>query len=606
MDTSGAATARARSAGGTPEAKRPPPREVLRTAVSGSAAPSVPTDEDLKKMIVETHAAYERDKGWLQGVADAVTDHASTLDTLTAEVKKMQASLNLNDTKVKEVVTGVAQDLERTKKEAEACFAKEQKDLNQLAQEVQARVADLEKRATADLETKLNNADQAFSQALTTMVEHDIKIKTLHDTMQRSLHEIKELQQRPQQQQQPGQTQAWNGRRETDPWQQQQQRPQQSQDHWWQPQSTAELRQQPVQQQGLPGPGQQQAQEAQQPQQNWPAQQPQQSWPAQQPQQNWPANAWGGNQQGGTNWKPYDEKFAQSSDNQYDGISNGHTWRRNMANYLIGHLPDAERVLTWAEAQQGQTITMDMLNNSWPVLRTEAAPAVVARHIWNFLNLNLTKDAKVKFKNVERLNGADAWRKITTDISSKSEPRRITLMRKVTSPSQVTKLADTMMGVERWEDDHTSYVESGGMPFSDDQRKGILMGMLPTQVSNQLIWKSADFRNYGELREHVGATLDMIGQLPGTHGHPAHLVEHTDYQDASEYPSEVETFSLDRVPAGTPPEEVLALYNRWQNRKPGGGKGGGKGGGGKGGPPTRKKEDMSCVNCGKKGHAASE
>ena len=287
----------------------------------------------------------------------------------------------------------------------------------------------------------------------------------------------------------------------------------------------------------------------------------------------------------------YDERFAQAAENQYDGITNGQQWRRNTLNYLVGHCPDAEKLLMWAEAQQGHTVTIDMMNNAGPMLQMTLPPAVVARHVWTFLSLNLTKDAKVKFNNVERLNGADAWRKITMDISSKTESRRLVLMRKINNPGAVAKLTDAMMHVERWEQDHADYVECGGTSFTDEQRKGILMSIIPEQAANQLIWKIGEFRTYGALREHLRTTIDMIQMGSGK---PTHLLE----EGAKACPQlgDAQAFSLDEIPPGAAPEEVLALYNKWQNRRQGGPRTG----------PTRPKSDMSCINCGKKGHAAAE
>ena len=51
-------------------------------------------------------------------------------------------------------------------------------------------------------------------------------------------------------------------------------------------------------------------------------------------------------------------------------------------------------------------------------------PQRLSRELWGYPNLSLTGNAKLAFKNVEKGNGFDAWRRVAVPILPRSEARR--------------------------------------------------------------------------------------------------------------------------------------------------------------------------------------
>ena len=70
-------------------------------------------------------------------------------------------------------------------------------------------------------------------------------------------------------------------------------------------------------------------------------------------------------------------------------------------------------LLPWAESAQAQTITeahITAVASSDVCLDND--PQRLSRELWGYLNLALTGNAKLAFKNVEKGNGFDAWRRV--------------------------------------------------------------------------------------------------------------------------------------------------------------------------------------------------
>ena len=67
------------------------------------------------------------------------------------------------------------------------------------------------------------------------------------------------------------------------------------------------------------------------------------------------------------------------------------------------------------------------------------------------MNLALTGSAKLAFRNVEKGNGFDAWRRIAVSIMPRSEVRLHAMHNAIHAPPPAKRLADVMAEIDNWE-----------------------------------------------------------------------------------------------------------------------------------------------------------
>ncbi len=296
--------------------------------------------------------------------------------------------------------------------------------------------------------------------------------------------------------------------------------------------------------------------------------------------------------------KVFEDKIAQDSKNQYNGSTeSGPSWRIFTRNYLMGSMPDVKVLFKWAEERQHQGITLEERGGMQGVFMIESDPVVMAHHVWRYLNLNLTGDAKLIHQNTEESNGLEVWRKLMLDLVSRSPARRQALMSQVHNPKGTAQLETVKMTIEKWEAVLKEYVEAGGKEPNDEMKQELLVGMMPPVLQEHLLWREGDFTSYRQLREFIHRRVDHILRLKAR-GKVLAMAELD--QDAT-----IDDV-LQILPDGSTDEEIFAAIKgrRWgpphaAPRTP------------PGAPrqrqaPPRDRRDVSCVNCGGKGHMASE
>ena len=107
-------------------------------------------------------------------------------------------------------------------------------------------------------------------------------------------------------------------------------------------------------------------------------------------------------------------------------------------------------VLNWIEQQGDNEIMSQDMEAQRGRMMIELDPVYASHQIWGYLNLNLTGESTNIFRNVARLNGAEAWRRITRPINSQSVARRQQLRQKAWNPQAakrwVGRCCDRRMG----------------------------------------------------------------------------------------------------------------------------------------------------------------
>ena len=179
----------------------------------------------------------------------------------------------------------------------------------------------------------------------------------------------------------------------------------------------------------------------------------------------------------------FEDKLAQDSKNQYNGASNdAPAWRIFMRNYLFGVMHEIDPLFDWAEARQHEPITMEALEEHCAGMMMECDPKVLNHHLWKYLNLNLTGDAKLILQNTPRANGLEAWRKLVIDIVSRSLSRRNELRDGAWIIKPIATLHGIKMAMEHWDKLTKDFVDAGGEPPADDMRQELLIGALPDKL----------------------------------------------------------------------------------------------------------------------------
>ena len=124
---------------------------------------------------------------------------------------------------------------------------------------------------------------------------------------------------------------------------------------------------------------------------------------------------------------------------QYDGAKAGGAWRTGTVNYLIGRPPDTQHLFQYAESRnvgsEPKPITSADVSGLTNVNGVD--PNVLDGHLWAFLNLNLTGQAKEVFNNVTVMHGLEVWRRNLAYRHWSTRPSRPAHYRMPAPPSRV-------------------------------------------------------------------------------------------------------------------------------------------------------------------------
>ena len=339
----------------------------------------------------------------------------------------------------------------------------------------------------------------------------------------------------------------------------------------------------------------------------------------------------------GGKWLLYDEKYILSGKGMYDSKS-PQTWLQNLRDYLAGRSADIDGVLDWAEGQSTEIpMVPDQRPGQFPMIDIPAPAKEISRQLWAFLSPLVANDASrdSTFKNVARHNGLEAWRQIALPINEDKILILQELLPIVTNPKPAQDINHYDEALRNWNTNLRLFAQAGGQKLSGEAQKLAFTKLLPHDVAAHvtLHMDLPQYRTYEALKiftdKYVKVMTSLDRQRRGQRAAPqaVRLVDNLDSQGEEDgyaidglyedeegfsYP-ELDNLDVDqRV-------EVLA-FMRARGFTPAGRNAGGrfvKRPGGRGqssGPvreapremPPRSRADMTCVNCNRKGHSASE
>ena len=247
-------------------------------------------------------------------------------------------------------------------------------------------------------------------------------------------------------------------------------------------------------------------------------------------------------------------------------------------------------------------------------------------------NVNAADEKSAEYLRILKANGITKYRMDYYRYDLKKD-----LLPQVTNPKGASSMDGVAGALEEWDTSLRLFRAADGQEPPDEQKRLTLLTMLPAEVSAYV----AMHLEMDELSTFTGLkrfTLKYVKVLQNLKrkgpGRPAHLVEQDSqdshsqsYLEAAAAPPppalEVDTFDLSALEDLEPQEriEVLAVMAKqgFRFKRPqGGGPGGrpppktgpqfrfGDAPGRSAVPPPRGRNDISCANCGRKGHAASE
>ena len=332
-----------------------------------------------------------------------------------------------------------------------------------------------------------------------------------------------------------------------------------------------------------------------------------------------------GHQHGGHSrkWLLYDEKTIATGSYSYDA-KNPQTWLQMIRDYVAGRTPEVDPILMWAESQSREID--EGLMAECPAMLDSASIQDMDRQMWAMLGALVKSDNTTQgiFKNVKRHCGLEAWRRIAEPINDDKALLRKDLLGLVTNPKSATTIEGIAGAIEDWDTSMRLFREADGVEPGDEQKKITMIQILPQEVATYVAMhlELPELASYAGIRKFTLKYVKVIQNLKKNKA-PTHVVENhpalrrDDEEDSdidSDRSNELDLTCLDGLDVQKQ-IEILAFMKKQGDQPPirrelrdrgarpyraGTGTGAGRE------IPPRGRTDITCANCGRKGHAASE
>ena len=135
--------------------------------------------------------------------------------------------------------------------------------------------------------------------------------------------------------------------------------------------------------------------------------------------------------------------------------------------------------------------------------------SVLDGHLWVFLNLSLTSQAKEVFNNVPSMHGLEVWRGLVGELLLLTDFRQMDLQTVVYAPARATTLQRIRLAIETSETSFRKYNEVGGF-IGDKSKKNTLPKIIPKIVADPLIMILQDNPTHAALKQHAMYKADLL------------------------------------------------------------------------------------------------
>ncbi len=299
---------------------------------------------------------------------------------------------------------------------------------------------------------------------------------------------------------------------------------------------------------------------------------------------------------------PFDSKAARDELPRYNGKEKAEIWRKKVTYYLHSKNANMNNLLRWAELQVEPIDAVQLATavrevDSLAMLSDD--PEVLSYHLWGFLNVNLLDAAWDLFDGVEIENGLEVWRIVNLEITQRPQSELLALEDKVLTPHRVAEIRDIDKALVAWDADLRNYIEAGGTALSKHRQVGAIMRLIPYKVRDQVLWEFDKFEGKPEvLRKWIKDRTQWFTKADA--GRSAAARAHL-FDGVPEDEEALESMPLEAMESMSR-EELCAFVKRRLAAPPR-----------TGAPrpdraraPPRDKRDVTCPNCGKKGHTGQE
>ena len=226
----------------------------------------------------------------------------------------------------------------------------------------------------------------------------------------------------------------------------------------------------------------------------------------------------------------YDEKYitTPSLEKHRFATSNAHEWQQSIKDYLSGRCSEIDALLEWVEMQEEPIDDSTMQGHGrLPMCVDGTSFKEISRQLWAFLNpLIAGTSMAVKFANVGRHNGLEAWRKVTEPINEDKQLVRKDLLPLVNNPKGVSALEKVEGAIDDWDTNVRLFQLAGGVVPDNEARRMSLINMLPLELSAHVTMQmgNAEVDSYEKLKKYVLKYIKIMQNLKGR-ARPAHLLE---------------------------------------------------------------------------------
>ena len=208
----------------------------------------------------------------------------------------------------------------------------------------------------------------------------------------------------------------------------------------------------------------------------------------------------------------FEDKMTSHEGFQFDGQKGGDRWKGKLERYFISKVPALKAILKWAEKEDMDVVTEDLLEGAVGHAIKLEHREVMNSEIWGFLSNCVSGEAETIFKRADSLNGLDAWRRIIRHIDHGRSIRLEALRTEVRSLhlKPIKNLESVALGIAEFENKITEYVEAGGRKPDDKEMKDDLLALLPGDLRENLLWHATDPGDFATFRNMVQAQAAKV------------------------------------------------------------------------------------------------
>jgi len=204
----------------------------------------------------------------------------------------------------------------------------------------------------------------------------------------------------------------------------------------------------------------------------------------------------------------FDDKVAKDAEMQHDGLKGGVAWKETVSTYFIGKCPALIEILKWVEGHNLAKVTKEHFASVTNHFMSSAQQAALCTQMWSYLARCLSGAALTMFKEADKTNGLDAWRRVVRVIDSGSV-HHLEDLREICRTIHLKPIKDVeslATGIVEYEAKIRAYKDAGGIGYSSsDEMKSDLKRILPSKLREELLWHSTNPNmNYDALRDHAG------------------------------------------------------------------------------------------------------